>query len=79
MTPSTKKILKWTEIGSKNFNTLMQSGYTPIGLVLHDDNTGKRATIDFNGYVQYWMTDNIGKMIGVKILDIKSFHKSIII
>lgn len=42
--------------------SLESKGMTPVGMVYQDRKTGKRATLDQLGHIQYWDVDVNGGM-----------------
>lgn len=53
---------EWPSSAQKKRNVLEAKGMRPVGIVMADE-SGKRATIDRYGRVQWWVVDGSGKMI----------------
>lgn len=53
----------WETIGERKANQMLEQGMEPIGAVLLDPKTGKRATVDIYGRVQWWEVDGAGALV----------------
>lgn len=50
-------------IGDRKAIQMLEQGMEPIGAMLIDPETGRRATVDIYGRVQWWEVDGAGALV----------------
>lgn len=53
----------WETVGERKANQMLEQGMIAVGVMLQDTMTGKRATIDIYGRVQWWEVDGAGALV----------------